>query len=343
MFAHIVLLSCSSAVASRTLCRVSYAPQHSYSSLDLSAERIATHDTWYINGDGGGSSLSIATFIGQTESTTRAILEKYVVSGGGKAIIGGLQTTNLLILDIEGAVPLKKLGLWLAASRANPKNTTFIDIVAAYKQRVSVARSLFPRAEIALYGSPAQPMSFPGENSTLAVEGYVAAAAEGIFDEVSYLVAVQYFGMNASEGGHHDNVFGDVNKTSALWHLRTSARRGCLYSCLYIALSPPRAPSRCGTSARRVRSRPMSAPLPFHVSLPRSFVLSLSRSGPRAAFEALDGGSDPDRREHEADVQRRTTRPAVLRLARALNDSRAPTAMVRGAARRTHRLVVLPG
>ena len=195
------------------LCHVSYAPQHSYTSLNLSSERIATRDTWYINGDGGGSSSSVAAFIAQNASTTRSILEAYATVGAGKEISGGLSTTNLLILDIEGEVPLKKLGLWLAAWRANPQNTTFADIVAAYKQRVSVARSVFPRAEIALYGSPAQPDSFHDMNWTLAVEGYELAASHGIFDKVSYLLAVQYFGSNLTQSDHDENVFGLVNKT----------------------------------------------------------------------------------------------------------------------------------
>ena len=214
----IAALLCNSLGEARTLCRVSYAPQRSYTTLDLSAQRIATHDTWYMNGDGGSSSSSIGAFIAQNGSTTRAIFEQYVDSGGGKDIVGGLNTTNLIILDIEGAVPLKMLGLWLADERANA-TTTFQDVIAAYKLRVSVARSVFPQAEIALYGSPAQPASFAGENWTLAAEGYVAAAAHGIFDEVHYLLAVQYFGVNVTQSTHENNVFGTVNRTMALARL----------------------------------------------------------------------------------------------------------------------------
>ena len=118
-------------------------------------ERVATHDAWYMNGDGGNSSSSLAAFVAQNTSTTRGILERYVASGAGKAIVGGRNTTNLIVLDIEAAVPLKRLGLWLADERDN-STATFGNVVAAYKQRVAIARAVFPRAQIALYGSPAQ-------------------------------------------------------------------------------------------------------------------------------------------------------------------------------------------
>lgn len=63
---------------------------------------------------------------------------------------------------------------------------------------------------------PPRPSSFPNENWTLATEGYVEAAARGIFDQVDYLLAVQYFGENVTRAAHRENVFGTVNRTMAL-------------------------------------------------------------------------------------------------------------------------------
>jgi hypothetical protein len=198
------------------LCDVSYAPQRSYTSLDLSEQRVDTCSTWYMNGDGGESSSSLATFIAQNASTTRAVLEHYVTHGQGNAILNGFNTTNLIIFDVESAVPLKKLGTWLADEIANG-STVFKSIVAAYKLRVAVAKSVFPRAKFAFYGSPGQPDSFASENWTLAEEGYLTAAAAGIFDDVDYLLAVQYFGANVSEPAHEEHMFGTiVNKTIGL-------------------------------------------------------------------------------------------------------------------------------
>ena len=81
----------------------------------------------------------------------------------------------------------------------------------------AVAKSVFPRAKFAFYGSPGQPDSFASENWTLAEEGYLTAAAAGIFDDVDYLLAVQYFGANVSEPAHEEHMFGTiVNKTIGL-------------------------------------------------------------------------------------------------------------------------------
>jgi hypothetical protein len=171
-----------------------------------------------MNGDGGKSSASVATFVAQNASTTRAAFEQYVMHGEGRAIVGGFNTTNLIILDIEGALPLKKLGVWLADERVNG-STTFKSVVAAYKMRVAVARLVFPHAQFALYGSPAQPDYFTGMNWSLAAEGYATAADApyGIFDEVHHLLAVQYFGNNITQSGHAEHMFGAiVNETIAL-------------------------------------------------------------------------------------------------------------------------------
>lgn len=210
---------------SRPLCHVSFAPQHSYSSLDLRADgiRVNTHDAWYINGDGGPSIASVAAFVAQSREQSRQRLIHYVRNSTGAGIVGGFNTTNLLILDIEGcadgaSVALKYLGEWLRAERAtNGTNSTFSDVVAAYRQRLAVARELFPHAQLALYGSPAQPNSFKGMDWALASEGYIEACnVHGLLDDASYALAVNYFGENATSAHHESGVFGQANTTLAL-------------------------------------------------------------------------------------------------------------------------------
>ena len=171
-----LILAALFAVADAALCRVSFAPQHSYggprenqagsgaaaaatwifrgdesrrlrrgllrrrasrrrySSLNLTAEGVATHDAWYllprgasedgsrrrrgcdvdvlrrrfarlryINSDGGPGIASVQAFIAQSEETTRENLLHYI-DAAGAPIVGGQNTTNLLILDIESAV-----------------------------------------------------------------------------------------------------------------------------------------------------------------------------------------------------------------------------------------------
>ena len=57
----------------------------------------------YINSDGGPGIASVQAFIAQSEETTRENLLHYI-DATGAPIVGGQNTTNLLILDIESAV-----------------------------------------------------------------------------------------------------------------------------------------------------------------------------------------------------------------------------------------------
>jgi hypothetical protein len=164
----------------------------------------------------GGNITSLAGFVAQSADETRQRLVHYVTDGSGKSIVGGFNTTNLIILDIEGPVPLKMLGVWLAAERANG-STTFSDVVRAHKLRLAVARQVFPNAALAVYGSPAQPRSYSGMNYSLASEGYIEACKRGLLDNATYLLAVQYFGRNTSdEAAHEQELDRTVNETLAL-------------------------------------------------------------------------------------------------------------------------------
>jgi hypothetical protein len=145
-------------------CHFSYAPQHSYSALNLAPEKVHTHSVWYVNGDGCGTTRSIEEFTTANESTIRAGLLSYFTTGMGAPINGGLQTKNVVIFDTESShlqpgelgLNLKFLGEWLAAERANG-STTFQRLVDAYSMRARVLRSLMPNAQVGFYGSPNGP------------------------------------------------------------------------------------------------------------------------------------------------------------------------------------------
>ena len=214
--------------AARGTCHFSYAPQHSYTSLDLSDVHVHTRDVWYVNADGCGDTCSVDAFANATEAEVRSCMLAYFTTGVGKGIDGGLNTTNAVILDIEecpdkyippGAedrVNLKYLGLWLAAERARaPNSSTFQKLVDAYRLRAKVARALLPHADLGFYGSPNGPDAFAKENFTLAMEGYVEAARRGIFDDVTFLLPVLYFGANESSPKHDAKVYEFSNQTLA--------------------------------------------------------------------------------------------------------------------------------
>eukprot|EP01045_Picozoa_sp_COSAG04_P010307 COSAG04_NODE_627_length_11777_cov_62.455557_2_plen_763_part_00 len=197
-------------------CNFSYAPQHSYSTLDLSYQNIDTHGIWYVDGDVMFSGSTIAEFTSQTSQTLGSRLRTYFTGGGKwqRNISGGLQTTNAVVFDIETPVNLKLLGTFLAAERANGSQI-FQQTVDAYKLRAQVARTLLPHAKLSFYGSPNGPASFTGENFSLSTEGYLEAAKRGIFDQVDSLIPVLYFGNNISSPDH-GRVFGFNNATMDL-------------------------------------------------------------------------------------------------------------------------------
>ena len=80
--------------------------------------------------------------------------------------------------------------------------------------RVNVTKELFPRAKVALYGSPIGPGKHAG-NYSLAIGGLVEAGARGMFDRVDYLLPVLYFSNNASSAHFNETVFGATSRALA--------------------------------------------------------------------------------------------------------------------------------
>ena len=117
-----------------------------------------------------------------------------------------------------------------------------------------VAKSLFPRAKIGYYSSPTGPGGFAHENFTLAMEGYHAAAALGVFDRADFLVPSLYFGRNESSPRHAAATFGFSNTTLAatLSIRRSSEKDAKLAQKLgqlqpFIAVFPPECMGQLGS------------------------------------------------------------------------------------------------
>ena len=90
--------------------------------------------------------------------------------------------------------------------------------------RARVLRELLPRAQVGFYGSPNGPDAFAGENFTLSMVALREAATRGIFDRISFLMPVLYFGVNASHPDHTKWTEAYSNTTiAAALTLRTSA------------------------------------------------------------------------------------------------------------------------
>ena len=90
-----------------------------------------------------------------------------------------------------------------------------------------MAREVLPNAQIGFYGSPNGPSAYKDENFTESMEGLYEASRPGLFDDVSFLVPVLYFGSNVSRGERHtQQVEGWSNTTlAAAMRVRTSSGR----------------------------------------------------------------------------------------------------------------------
>ena len=119
-----------------------------------------------------------------------------------------------------------------------------------------MARALLPHADLGFYGSPNGPDAFAKENFTLAMEGYVEAARRGIFDDVTFLLPVLYFGANESSPKHDANVYAFSNQTLAA-ALRIKDSKGAaipiFVNTKFTYEASSRSPRRRGGSSPRRR------------------------------------------------------------------------------------------
>ena len=65
-------------------CHFSYAPQHSYTSIDLSDVHVHTRDVWFVNADGCGDTCSVDAFANATEAEVRSCMLAYFTTGMGR-------------------------------------------------------------------------------------------------------------------------------------------------------------------------------------------------------------------------------------------------------------------
>ena len=111
---------------------------------------------------------------------------------------GGAATTDIVILDIESpkGVHPREYG--------ELNDTLLAAVVRATRLRLQVARSLMPRAGLALYATAL--------NSTpAAIQAYHRARTLGLWDEVTHLVPVLYTGPGMHGEGLNDSVHSRLN------------------------------------------------------------------------------------------------------------------------------------
>ena len=197
----ILLAACCLVAAART-CDFRFTCEDSYSNANLSAYHITTRSLWSMNGvfTGCGAGTTMEAFIERSDASLAAELRRFVGPGGdGAAIVNGTNTTNALVIDCETPVHFQNLG-----SLLNKNATAFRLFVEAVTRRVRVTRSVFPRAKLALYGTPvwlghsSTPMG--GTNASLA--GYLRAGELGLYDGIDFGMPCLYYAYT-SESPHH--------------------------------------------------------------------------------------------------------------------------------------------
>ena len=119
-----------------------------------------------------------------TNSTyfTQQVLTDIITKRMVPRIDGGAKSTNVIVLDLEYPFP------WVHPCEYGTLNdTTLAAVVNATRARITVIRSIFPQAGLALY-------STAGCTDPTAIKGYQRAAALGLFDDLTHLVPVLYMG-----------------------------------------------------------------------------------------------------------------------------------------------------
>jgi hypothetical protein len=151
--------------------RLAESTQYSNWSSQLGALGVTTNTAININGEhlGSGNTVSLAAFLAQTATQVRAMVRAQVLP----IVLGGVNSTNLLVIDVEN--PARPDALW------SFHNSTLLQrVVRALRLRIAVLREIFPRATISYYGAPTR------LHIAKASLGYQKASALGLFDELNY-------------------------------------------------------------------------------------------------------------------------------------------------------------
>jgi hypothetical protein len=161
------------------------------------------NDSWFVHGYavGAHSSITEDEFFAATEEDIRTKLLAYLAD----KVELDPETTDYVILDIEHPVHPRTLGGYLNPSHDLYDPAQFTRIINAFTLRISVARELFPNAQLGLF---AVTTPHPFGDATLDAQvtrqgGFLAASAAGLYDDLDVLCPVIYQRFGRSDARHH--------------------------------------------------------------------------------------------------------------------------------------------
>ncbi len=162
-------------------CEVHLVEQSTFSSLDLTDTGLMVGSV-SVHGSAvkSGSNYDLDDFLGFTEEQITTTFTNYVSNHE--------QITDdiIVILDIEHPVHPRRFHTYLE----DP--TLFAAIIGAFKLRIDVARAVLPNNPIGLYGIVTPHGQGSDTGFSAAREGYAAAGALGLYDDLDYVVPVVY-------------------------------------------------------------------------------------------------------------------------------------------------------
>ena len=161
------------------------------------------NDSWMLHGYAVVAPYDITEeeFFAATEEDIRAKLLAYLAD----KVELDPETTDYVILDIEHPVHPRTFGGYLNPSHDLYDPAQFTRIINAFTLRISVARELFPNAQLGLFGVTTP---HPHGDATLEAQmtsqgGFLAASAAGLYDDLDVLCPVIYQRFGRSDSRHY--------------------------------------------------------------------------------------------------------------------------------------------
>ena len=161
------------------------------------------NDSWMLHGYAvvAPNDISEEAFFAATEGDVRSKLLAYLAD----KVELDPETTDYVILDIEHPVHPRTFGSYLDPSHDLYDPAQFARIIDAFTLRIAVARELFPNAQLGLFGVTT-PHPFGDatlESQVSRQNGFLAASAAGLYDDLDVLCPVIYQRFGPSDTQYH--------------------------------------------------------------------------------------------------------------------------------------------
>jgi hypothetical protein len=156
--------------------RLAESSQYSQWARPLAELGVGASSMININGKllGCGRNVSLSAFLAQTPEEVRRMVAQRVVP----IVMGGINTSSLLVVDIEK--PVRPDHFW------QYNDTTLRNVVKALRLRLSTLLQIMPNATVSMYGAPTRLHLRQSET------GYRRASELGLFDDVNYTTPSLY-------------------------------------------------------------------------------------------------------------------------------------------------------